>query len=335
MLRQQSGPEGLSAPEYLEFYNVGVYIEDVVKLVLRNQDERPLEYIHRYFQNVSRGANVVQRDFKYVSSTFRNRVAFAKVVYDSFPSLSAYGGGGTAVGLDNGRASEKSVLGALLTASDWHQLACLTCRDFPALLVERACLIFIPGKKHKRTWAAARRSPRAKNEPVAVGRGKERASPSSAAEASGAAAGAGAGAGTEKGGSPSPSPSSSLPTSPSPSPSAAKSPLRNTKASVRVEFDRITLAVAVYFSFYDFFTAASKLFCVLAAGIDLASIVKKTNFEAVAQGARNESGKSSSGVGSLAAGSGGAAVRAAITERRGDSRYAERSSDRAMELLLD
>ena len=41
MFGKESGPETLSATEYLEFYNIGVYIEDVVKLVLQNDDDHP------------------------------------------------------------------------------------------------------------------------------------------------------------------------------------------------------------------------------------------------------------------------------------------------------
>ena len=109
--------EELSPEEYIEKYQLHLYIKDTVKLVLGRRDERPITTVYEYFKGIMNGENVLSREYAYISATQRNRLAFIFHIGNCYPHLSD---------------SES------LTPNDYHQLLCIVCSDFPKSLVDEA-----------------------------------------------------------------------------------------------------------------------------------------------------------------------------------------------------
>ena len=61
---------------FIDQSGLAVYLRDVVRLLLAQRTEKPLLFIHEYFQSVLKGENVVLREYAYVNSTSRNRLSF-------------------------------------------------------------------------------------------------------------------------------------------------------------------------------------------------------------------------------------------------------------------
>ena len=51
----------LSSAEYLERHQIAFYLRDVISLLLRAKDDRPLEFIADYFSEVLNGTHVLLR----------------------------------------------------------------------------------------------------------------------------------------------------------------------------------------------------------------------------------------------------------------------------------
>jgi hypothetical protein len=96
---------------------MALYLRDVVRLLLANRTERPLEFIHQYFRGVLNGNNVVLREFAYVNASSRNRLSFIMNFEEAYKG---------------------STWTEPITADDYHQLMKLICPDFPLSLVKRA-----------------------------------------------------------------------------------------------------------------------------------------------------------------------------------------------------
>jgi len=110
----------LSSEEYIERHNIHVYLRDVVQLLLKARDERPLEFISEYFNTVLNGTHVLLREYSYVNSCARNRWDFIKSVWEAFAELPA----------------ELEV-----TPVEMTELIQLLCPDFPFELVSHAALL--------------------------------------------------------------------------------------------------------------------------------------------------------------------------------------------------
>jgi hypothetical protein len=72
---------------FLEQAHLELYLKDVVRLLLANRTERPVDFIHHYFQNVLAGDNVILREFSYVNASSRNRLSFLMVVTDTYKTF--------------------------------------------------------------------------------------------------------------------------------------------------------------------------------------------------------------------------------------------------------
>jgi hypothetical protein len=110
--------ELLSPEEYLEKHNVKHYLHDVVRLLLRARDERPLEFLADYFEEVLNGSDVLLREFSYVSSCARTRWAFVASAREALADLD-----------QSTRVSARSLM----------QLLQLVCPDFPLGVAADAC----------------------------------------------------------------------------------------------------------------------------------------------------------------------------------------------------
>ena len=127
MAASASGSEELSAQEYIERHELGVYLRDVVTLLLRARDERPLHFVCEYFEGVLSGAHVLLREFAYVNGNARNRRAFVRAARDAF----------------GGMPSEREV-----TAAEMAALLRLLCPDFPSQAVAHAALLCGDAPRH-------------------------------------------------------------------------------------------------------------------------------------------------------------------------------------------
>ncbi|KAI8928245.1 hypothetical protein BC831DRAFT_510167 [Entophlyctis helioformis] len=94
--------------EYLEQHKIRFHLEDAICQLLDAQPDNPLLFLHSYFDKVRRGSNVLGREFEYIRSTPRNRLAFAQ------------------------RLSE-----VVRQVTEIHQLAQLVCPDFPIGILRR------------------------------------------------------------------------------------------------------------------------------------------------------------------------------------------------------
>lgn len=118
---------------YLERSDVAIYLRDVVRLLLANRTERPLEFIHQYFRGVLKGDNVVLREFAYVSASPRNRISFIMNFEEAY---------------------KDSKWTEAITADDYHQLLKLLCPDFPFALVNRAVYMLSSTRHDKMPFAS-------------------------------------------------------------------------------------------------------------------------------------------------------------------------------------
>jgi hypothetical protein len=107
----------LEPAQYIEESGIAMYLRDVVRLLLAQRTEKPLLFIHEYFQGVLKGENVVLREFGYVNSTSRNRLSFIINFEEAYKQM-----------------SEEEAM----PVDDYHQLLVLLCPDFPRLLIDRA-----------------------------------------------------------------------------------------------------------------------------------------------------------------------------------------------------
>jgi hypothetical protein len=107
--------QSLEPAQYIEESGVAMYLRDVVRLLLAQRTEKPLLFIHEYFQGVLKGENVVLREFGYVNSTSRNRLSF----------------------IINFEKAYKQMGEEAIPVDDYHQLLVLLCPDFPRVLVDR------------------------------------------------------------------------------------------------------------------------------------------------------------------------------------------------------
>ena len=64
----------LSAQEYLERYQIQVYVNDAIRSVLDAREERPLDTCLKYFNSVLQGNHVLLREFEFINATPRNRL---------------------------------------------------------------------------------------------------------------------------------------------------------------------------------------------------------------------------------------------------------------------
>lgn len=110
--------ERISASEYMEKHNVAFYLRDVVSLLLRARDERPLEFIADYFTEVLNGTHVLLREFSYVNRCARDRWAFVQSAREALADLDQ---------------------DQLVSAVAMTQLLRLVCSDFPLEVAEEAC----------------------------------------------------------------------------------------------------------------------------------------------------------------------------------------------------
>lgn len=108
----------LSPEQYLEKHHVAYYLRDVVDLLLRARDERPLDFIADYFTEVLHGTHVLMREFSYVNRSSRDRWAFVASAREALADLDQH---------------------APTTASALTQLLRLVCPDFPVEIVTDAC----------------------------------------------------------------------------------------------------------------------------------------------------------------------------------------------------
>lgn len=108
----------LSPQAYLQKHQVNFYLRDVVGLLLRARDERPLDFIADYFAEVLNGTHVLLREFAYVNRCARDRWAFVASAREALADLDQC---------------------ALTTSSTLTQLLRLVCPDFPHDIAANAC----------------------------------------------------------------------------------------------------------------------------------------------------------------------------------------------------
>ena len=78
----------LSAAEYLERHQITFYLRDVISLLLRAKDDRPLEFIADYFSEVLNGTHVLLREYGFVwQMRARDRWAFVQSVREALADL--------------------------------------------------------------------------------------------------------------------------------------------------------------------------------------------------------------------------------------------------------
>ena len=93
-------------------------MRDVISLLLRAKDDRPLEFIADYFSEVLNGTHVLLREYGFVSKCARDRWAFVQSVREALADLD----------------QDEPTSAAVLT-----QLLRLVCPDFPIELSTEAC----------------------------------------------------------------------------------------------------------------------------------------------------------------------------------------------------
>ncbi|CAM9894067.1 unnamed protein product [Ascophyllum nodosum] len=118
--------------DYLENPELKVYVEDVLRLVLANRPERPLDLIDDYLQSVLSQNNVMGREYAYVNATMRNRRAFVLAVDEVFI--------GSSVARDDDNLCRDS-----FAQRDVVHLLGLICPDFPEEIVTKVEKILIEG----------------------------------------------------------------------------------------------------------------------------------------------------------------------------------------------
>lgn len=115
---QRSSRASSSAREYLERHQIEFYLRDVVTLLLKARDDRPLDFISEYFADVMNGTGVLLREYAHVNRNTRNRWSFVQSAREALGELDQ---------------------AQLLAAPAFMQLLRLVCPDFPAELAKEAC----------------------------------------------------------------------------------------------------------------------------------------------------------------------------------------------------
>jgi centriolar satellite-associated tubulin polyglutamylase complex regulator 1 len=111
----------MSDKEYLSLFQVREYLSDATALLLNSAaNDRPLQFFHTYFQNVTSGEHVLFREFKFISATPYNRRCFLRIFRGTYRSL----------------PSEHE-----LSLFSYHQLLTAFCSDFPFSLLRNASRI--------------------------------------------------------------------------------------------------------------------------------------------------------------------------------------------------
>eukprot|EP00658_Telonema_sp_P-2_P077143 TRINITY_DN6914_c0_g1_i3.p2 TRINITY_DN6914_c0_g1~~TRINITY_DN6914_c0_g1_i3.p2 ORF type:complete len:151 (+),score=37.97 TRINITY_DN6914_c0_g1_i3:225-677(+) len=114
-----------SAAEYLAGSHLELYLADCVETLLASRDERPLEAIAEYLGEVCAGRHVSGREFSFCNASPHNRASLMSVTAQSLKRFD-----GTMP----------------LSATDFHQLVCLLCPDFPRHLVMEAATLLSPSE---------------------------------------------------------------------------------------------------------------------------------------------------------------------------------------------
>ena len=74
--------------EYLERSGIVSLLEDAVQLMLARREERPIEFMSNYLYSAIMGDNVSAKDYAYINSSQRNRLAlvasFQRTFHDNF-----------------------------------------------------------------------------------------------------------------------------------------------------------------------------------------------------------------------------------------------------------
>jgi len=100
----------LTPDQFIKRYHIHVYIQDAIRQILDNRDDKPLEGLLNYFNSVLVGDHVLLREFEFVNATPRNRLAFVRMTVEAYQNTS----------------EDK-----LMTCNDHFQLVSLLCPDFP------------------------------------------------------------------------------------------------------------------------------------------------------------------------------------------------------------
>ena len=78
----------LDADAYLDRFHVRAYMQDALALLLVHRPEQPLPFLAEYYRRVRHGDNVRNREFRYVNSTPRNRLAYLTAFRRTYANLS-------------------------------------------------------------------------------------------------------------------------------------------------------------------------------------------------------------------------------------------------------
>jgi len=101
--------------EYLVASGVEVYLHDVMALLIKLKPDKPIAYMHEYFQGLRDHQNIALREYAFVNATSHNRISFLVAL---------------------SKAVESIPKDARLSAKDLCQLATLLCPDIPVTLFE-------------------------------------------------------------------------------------------------------------------------------------------------------------------------------------------------------
>lgn len=123
----------LTAKQYLDRYHIQVYLQDAVKTVLNSREERPMEAMLKYFNDVLQGNHVLLREFEFVNATPRNRLALIRNFVETY------------------RANPPDWE---LKVDDHYQLVTLLCPDFPPTFHDEARLYMAPNPDGACTYGA-------------------------------------------------------------------------------------------------------------------------------------------------------------------------------------
>jgi hypothetical protein len=111
----------MSPSEYLESFKVGVYLQDVIKIILDRRLENPNTILVQYMLSALEGEHVLLWEYAFIIASPHNRKMFIqqiKKVFHQTPCFKIY------------------------TALDYLQLLVLVCPEFPkSLMIEAAKVI--------------------------------------------------------------------------------------------------------------------------------------------------------------------------------------------------
>jgi hypothetical protein len=106
----------LSATEYLNQFEISVYLNDVVKQLLNVRYTNPIDFMAEYFAAVVNGSHVINREFEFIRQTSYNRCAFAIMLRKMFHNIKS--------------VNEND-------CGEYVQLVLLACSDFPVDMVRQ------------------------------------------------------------------------------------------------------------------------------------------------------------------------------------------------------